>query len=96
MQLLKFETITHGCVGMAHNYKLRTMWKQTCGAYLYGINKKTQRKNPNLEIMFYGFPKEKRHTWANSGKVGLLHLGYSIAYPIILLFLFLLTILNQI
>jgi hypothetical protein len=46
-----------------------------------------------LEIMYYGFPKEKKHMWANSRKDGLVHSGYSIVYPIILLFL--LTILNQ-
>jgi hypothetical protein len=45
--------------------------------------------------MFYGFPREKNHIWANSKKDGLAHSGYSIAYPITLLFLFMLTILSQ-
>jgi hypothetical protein len=45
--------------------------------------------------MFSGFPKEKRHIWANSKKDGLDHLGYSIVYPTTQFFLFLLTILNQ-
>jgi hypothetical protein len=48
-----------------------------------------------LGIMSYGYPKEKKHIWENSRKDGLVHLGYSISYPIILFFLFLLTILNQ-
>jgi hypothetical protein len=56
---------------------------------------KILRKSSNLEIMFYGFPKEKKHIWANSRKGGLVHLGYNITHPIILFFLFLLTILNQ-
>jgi hypothetical protein len=34
--------------------------------------------------MFYGFPKEKKHIWANSRKGGLVHSGHNIAYPIIL------------
>jgi hypothetical protein len=70
------------------------MWEQTNGPDLRGVNKKTQRRSFNLEIMFYGFPREKI-TWANSRKDGLVHSGYIIAYPIILFFLFLLTILNQ-
>jgi hypothetical protein len=72
------------------------MWEQTIGTNFCGVDRKTHRRNFNLEIMFYGFPREKRHTWANSKKVGLVHSRYSIAYPIILFFLFLLTILNQI
>jgi hypothetical protein len=53
------------------------------------------KKNSNLEIMSYGFPKEKKHIWANSRKYNLVHLGYNIAYPIMLFFLFILTLLNQ-
>jgi hypothetical protein len=60
-----------------------------------GINRKIFWKSSNLEIMFYGFPKEKKHIWANSWKGGLVHLGYNNIYPIILFFLFPLTILNQ-
>jgi len=41
------------------------------------------------------FPNGKNHIWANLRKDGLAHLGYNIAYPITLFFLFLLTILNQ-
>jgi hypothetical protein len=37
--------------------------------------------------MSYGFPKEKKHIWANSRKYSLVHLGYNIAYPIILFLL---------
>jgi hypothetical protein len=37
----------------------------------------------------------KNTSGQNSIKDGLVHLGYNIAYPIIFLFLFLLTILNQ-
>jgi hypothetical protein len=55
----------------------------------------TKKRSFNLEIMLCGFPREKRHTWASSRKDGLVYLGYNIAYPIILFFLFLLTILNQ-
>jgi hypothetical protein len=40
--------------------------------------------------MFCGFPREKKHIWANSRKDGLAHSGYSIAYPITFLLLFLL------
>jgi hypothetical protein len=72
------------------------MWEPTSGTNFYGVNKKTQRRSFNLEIMFYGFPREKIHTWVNSRKDGLVHLGYSITYQIILLLLFLLIILNQI
>ncbi len=71
------------------------MLEQTNGTNFSGIDKKTQRRNSNLEIMFCGFPREKKHIWASLRKDGLIHSGYSIAYPIILIFLFLLTILNQ-
>jgi len=71
------------------------MWGLTSGAYFYGVNRKILRKSSNLKIMFYGFPKEKKHIWANSKKDGLVHSRYNIAYPIISFFLFMLTILNQ-
>jgi hypothetical protein len=71
------------------------MWEPTSGADLCGVNKKILRRSSNLEIMFYGFPKEKKHIWANSRKDGLLHSRCNITYLIILFFLFLLTILNQ-
>jgi hypothetical protein len=71
------------------------MWEPTNGAYFYGVNRKILKRSSNLEIMSYGFPKEKKHIWANSRKDGLVHSGYNIAYPIILFFLFMLTILNQ-
>jgi hypothetical protein len=45
--------------------------------------------------MSYGFPREKKYIEANSRKDGFVHLGYNIAYPIIMFFLFMLTILNQ-
>jgi hypothetical protein len=80
---------------MRIDWKFKIMLEQTIGANFNGINKKTQRRNSNLEIMFYGFPREKKHTWASSRKDGLVHSGYNIAYLIILIFLFLLTILNQ-
>jgi hypothetical protein len=47
------------------------MWGPTNGANFSGINKKILRRSSNLEIMFYGFPKEKKHK-ANSRKDGLL------------------------
>jgi hypothetical protein len=71
------------------------MSKPTSGADFCGINRKILRRSSNLEIMFYGFPKEKKHIWENLRKDGLVHLGNNIAYLIILFFLFLLTILNQ-
>jgi hypothetical protein len=43
------------------------------GANFCGINKRTLRRSFNLEIMFYGFPREKKHIWANSRKDGLVH-----------------------
>jgi hypothetical protein len=49
------------------------MWESTNGMDLCGINKKISIKSSNLEIMSYGFPKEKKHIWANSKKDGLVH-----------------------
>jgi hypothetical protein len=37
------------------------MWELTSGANLCGVNKKILKRNSNLEIMFYGFPREKKH-----------------------------------
>jgi hypothetical protein len=34
-----------------------------------GVNRKMLRRDCNLEIMSYGFPKEKKHIWANSRKI---------------------------
>jgi hypothetical protein len=42
------------------------------------------------------FLKQKKTTWANSRKDGLVHSKYNIIYQIISFFLFLSTILNQI
>jgi hypothetical protein len=42
---------------------------------------KHKKNKINLDIMFSGFPKEKKHIWANSRKDGLNHLEYSITYP---------------
>jgi hypothetical protein len=70
------------------------MLEQIDGANFCGVNINTLRKSSNLEIMFYGFPREKRHTWANLRKDGLTHSRYNIAYPITL-FLCMLTILNS-
>ncbi len=38
------------------------MLEQINGANFYGINKNTPKKRFNLEIMFCGFPREKKHT----------------------------------
>jgi hypothetical protein len=54
------------------------MWEPTNGTYLCGVNKKILKKSYNLEIMFYGFPREKKHIWANSRKDGLVHSRYNI------------------
>jgi hypothetical protein len=62
--------------------------------FLWSQQKNTKKKF-QFGVMSYGFPKDKKHIWANSRKYGLVHSGYNIAYPIILFFLFLLTILNQ-
>jgi hypothetical protein len=43
------------------DYKLKIMWGPTSGVDLCGVNKKILRINSNLEIMFCGFPKEKKH-----------------------------------
>jgi hypothetical protein len=45
------------------------MWELTDGVDFYGINRKITRSS-NLEIMSYGFPKEKKHIWANLRKDG--------------------------
>ncbi len=50
------------------DWKLRTMWEPTSGANFYGVNKKNIKKKFQLEIMFYGFPREKKHIWANLRK----------------------------
>jgi hypothetical protein len=71
------------------------MWEPISGAYLCGVGRKILRRSSNLEIMFYDFPREKKHIWANSRKDGVVNSRYNIAYPIILFFLFMLTILNQ-
>jgi hypothetical protein len=71
------------------------MWELISGVDFYGINRKILKRSSSLDIMFYGFLKEKKHIWANSRNNGLVHLRYNIVYPIILFFLFLLTILNQ-
>jgi hypothetical protein len=69
------------------------MLEKTSATYFScGVNKNTQRRSFNLEIMFYGFPREKILIWANSKIDGLAHLGCNIAYPTTQ---FLLTILNQ-
>jgi len=71
------------------------MLEQTNGVDFCGINKNTQIKSSNLAIMFCGFLREKKHTRVNSKKYGLVHSRYNITYPIMLLFLFMLQILNQ-
>jgi hypothetical protein len=43
------------------DWKFVKMGELTNGAYFYGLNRKILRKSSNLEIMFYGFPKEKKH-----------------------------------
>jgi hypothetical protein len=71
------------------------MLEKTSGTNFNGINKNAWRIVPIWRLCFCGFPREKIHVWANLRKDGLAHSGYSNAYPITLLFLFLLTILNQ-
>jgi hypothetical protein len=46
---------------MRIDWKFKIMLEQTSGANFNGINKKTQRRNSKLEIMFCGFPREKKH-----------------------------------
>jgi hypothetical protein len=70
------------------------MLEQISEANFCGVNKNTHIRSSNLEIMFCGFPREKRHTWENSKKDYLIHSGYNIVYPM-KLFFFLSTILNQ-
>ncbi len=38
------------------------MWELINGVDFYGINKKILKRSSNSEIMYYGFPKEKKHT----------------------------------
>jgi hypothetical protein len=45
---------------MITNWKLKTMWEPISGVDLYGINKKILRRSSNLEIMSYGFLREKK------------------------------------
>jgi hypothetical protein len=52
---------------MRTNWRLKITWEQTSGPYLCGVDKKTQRRSFNLEIMFYGCPREKR--WFGPFKV---------------------------
>jgi len=44
---------------MKIDWKFKTILEQTNGANFNGINKKTQRRNSNFEIMFCGFSREK-------------------------------------
>jgi hypothetical protein len=37
------------------------MWEPTSGTNLCGVNRKILRKRSNLETVFYGFPREKKH-----------------------------------
>jgi hypothetical protein len=73
------------------------MWEPTNGVNLFGINRKTLKRSSNLEIMFYGFPREKKHIWVNSKKDGLVH-SFKVHYclPNNTVILVLLIILNQI
>jgi hypothetical protein len=57
------------------------MLEKNNGKKLCGVNRNTQRSF-TLEIMFFGFPREKRHIWANSKKDGLNRLRYNIAHSI--------------
>jgi hypothetical protein len=41
------------------NWKLIIMCEPTSATNFYGVNKKILKRNSNLEIMSYGFPKEK-------------------------------------
>jgi hypothetical protein len=45
---------------MRTNWKLKTMWEPTNGANFYGVDKKILKKSSNLDILFYGFPREKK------------------------------------
>jgi len=36
------------------------MWELTNGTNFCGVNKKILKRSSNLEIMSYGFPKEKK------------------------------------
>jgi hypothetical protein len=64
------------------------MWELTNGVNFCGVNRKILRKSSNLEIMFYGFPKEEKHIWANSKIDGLVHLGvqYCLLNIIVIIF----------
>jgi hypothetical protein len=51
------------------------MLEKTNGTNLCGVNKNTLKISSNLDIIFYGFLREKRYILANSRKDGLAHLG---------------------
>jgi len=38
------------------------MWELTNGTNFYGVKKQILKRSSNLEIIYYGFPKEKKHT----------------------------------
>jgi hypothetical protein len=54
------------------------MLEQISGIDFCGVKRNTQIKNSNLAILFCGFVREKKHTWVNSRKDGLVHSRYNI------------------
>jgi hypothetical protein len=58
------------------------MLEKTNGTNLCGVDKNIHSISSNLEIIFSGFPKEKKHIWENIRKDGLAHSRYNITYPI--------------
>jgi hypothetical protein len=62
------------------NSKLKIMLEKISGTKYCGVNKNTQKRSFNLEIMFFSFPRGKKRIWANLRKDGLDHLGHNIAY----------------
>jgi hypothetical protein len=46
---------------LENRLEAQNMLEQTKGTYLCEINTNTQKKCSNLEIMLYGFPREKKH-----------------------------------
>jgi hypothetical protein len=49
------------------------MREPTSGANFCGVDKKILKISSNLDIMSYGFLKEKKYIWKNPRKDGLVH-----------------------
>jgi hypothetical protein len=51
-----------------------------------GTNKNSQKNSSSLEIMYFGFQKDRKHILQNLPKSGLVHTEYNYAYQTTLRF----------